>query len=61
MIAFNALVYAFLLAPILVVIALSFTSGQTLAFPPPALENSVSAPTSLATAINSSLRSTITP
>jgi len=37
LIAYNAIVYAFLLAPIAVVIAMSFTSGQTLAFPPEGL------------------------
>jgi len=31
---YNAIAYAFLLAPIAVVIAMSFTSGNTLAFPP---------------------------
>ncbi len=35
LIAYNVLVYAFLLAPILIVIAISFTSGNTVAFPPP--------------------------
>jgi len=33
--AYNALAYAFLLAPIVVIVVLSFTSGATLAFPPP--------------------------
>ena len=37
LIAYNALVYAFLLAPLAVVIALSFTSASNLAFPPPGL------------------------
>lgn len=32
--AFNVLAYAFLLAPIAVVVVLSFTSGSTLSFPP---------------------------
>lgn len=35
LIAFNVVAYAFLLAPIAVVIAMSFTSGNTLQFPPP--------------------------
>jgi putative spermidine/putrescine transport system permease protein len=35
--AYNVLAYAFLLLPIAVVVALSFTSGATLAFPPPGL------------------------
>jgi len=35
LIAYNVVAYGFLLAPILVVIALSFTSGNTLTFPPP--------------------------
>jgi putative spermidine/putrescine transport system permease protein len=34
---YNVLAFAFLLAPIAVVIATSFTSGSTLAFPPPGL------------------------
>jgi putative spermidine/putrescine transport system permease protein len=34
LIAFNTLAYGFLLAPLVVVIALSFTSGNSLAFPP---------------------------
>jgi putative spermidine/putrescine transport system permease protein len=33
--AYNVLAYAFLLAPIVVVVVLSFTSGATLSFPPP--------------------------
>jgi len=37
LIAYNALAYAFLLAPIAVVIVLSFTSGNSLTFPPPGL------------------------
>lgn len=32
--AFNVLAYTFLLAPIAVVVVLSFTSGSTLSFPP---------------------------
>ena len=36
-VAYNALAYAFLLAPIAVVIALSFTNASTLTFPPPGL------------------------
>ena len=37
LIVFNVAAYGFLLAPILVVIALSFTSGNSLTFPPPGL------------------------
>jgi putative spermidine/putrescine transport system permease protein len=35
--AYNAIAYAFLIAPLAVVIILSFTSGTTLAFPPPGI------------------------
>ena len=35
LIAYNVAAYGFLLAPILVVIALSFTSGNSLTLPPP--------------------------
>ena len=37
LVAYNVLAYAFLLAPIAVVIVLSFTSGNSLTFPPPGL------------------------
>lgn len=37
LIAYNAVAYLFLLAPLLVVIALSFTSASNLVFPPPGL------------------------
>lgn len=37
LIIYNVAAYAFLLAPLAVVIALSFTSGSSLAFPPPGL------------------------
>ena len=37
LIVYNVAAYGFLLAPILVVIALSFTSGNSLTFPPPGL------------------------
>jgi putative spermidine/putrescine transport system permease protein len=35
LVTYNLLAYAFLLAPIAVVVVLSFTSGSTLSFPPP--------------------------
>lgn len=37
LLVYNTFAYAFLLAPIVVVVVLSFTSGNTLAFPPPGL------------------------
>jgi putative spermidine/putrescine transport system permease protein len=37
LICYNVVAYGFLLAPLLVVIALSFTSGNSLVFPPPGL------------------------